>query len=60
MSCLTGPLKAVGVPLEQFVALTRIPIVLFFGDNIPGCRLPYQGRTIGVFDSRWRGCGATP
>jgi pimeloyl-ACP methyl ester carboxylesterase len=35
MPSLTGPLEAVGVPLEQFEALTKIPIVLYFGDNIP-------------------------
>ncbi len=35
MSSLTGPLEAVGVPLEQFMALTKIPIVIYFGDNIP-------------------------
>src|SRR6478752_8695026 len=35
MPCLTGPLEGVGVPLEQFMALTKIPIVLYFGDNIP-------------------------
>jgi len=35
MSSLTGPLEPVGVPLEQFMALTQIPIVIYFGDNIP-------------------------
>jgi hypothetical protein len=35
MPCLTGPLEGVGVPLERFMALTKIPIVLYFGDNIP-------------------------
>lgn len=30
-----GPFKAHEVPLEQFTALTRIPIVLYYGDNIP-------------------------
>ena len=30
-----GPLKANAVPLERFKALTRIPIVLYYGDNIP-------------------------
>jgi hypothetical protein len=28
-------LEAVGVPLEQFMQLTRIPIVIYYGDNIP-------------------------
>lgn len=30
-----GPFKAGEVPLEQFKALTRIPIVMYYGDNIP-------------------------
>lgn len=30
-----GALKANEVPLEQFTALTRIPIVIYYGDNIP-------------------------
>ncbi|HXD40605.1 MAG TPA: alpha/beta fold hydrolase [Ramlibacter sp.] len=28
-------LQAVGVPLSQFMALTRIPITVIYGDNIP-------------------------
>lgn len=35
MPSLTGPLEPVGVPLERFMALTKIPIVIYFGDNIP-------------------------
>ncbi len=30
-----GPLEAAGVPLSEFMKLTRIPIVIFYGDNIP-------------------------
>jgi hypothetical protein len=30
-----GTLQAAGVPLEQFMPLTRIPIVIDYGDNIP-------------------------
>lgn len=30
-----GPLQAGEVPLEQFKALTRMPIVIYYGDNIP-------------------------
>jgi hypothetical protein len=30
-----GTLQAAGVPLEQFMSLTRIPIVIYYGDNIP-------------------------
>ena len=35
MPSATGPLEAVGVPLAEFMALTRIPIVIYYGDNIP-------------------------
>ena len=30
-----GPLEAVGVPLSDFMLLTKIPIVIYYGDNIP-------------------------
>ncbi len=30
-----SPLRAGSVPLEKFKALTRIPIVIYYGDNIP-------------------------
>ena len=30
-----GPLEAIGVPLSEFVLLTKIPIIIFYGDNIP-------------------------
>jgi Alpha/beta hydrolase family len=43
MPCLTGPLEGVGVPLEQFMRLTKIPIVLYFGDNIPEEPSPVPG-----------------
>lgn len=35
MPSATGPLEGVGVPLSQFMNLTKIPIVVYFGDNIP-------------------------
>jgi hypothetical protein len=28
-------LQAVSVPLSEFMALTKIPIIIFYGDNIP-------------------------
>jgi len=31
-----GALQAVSVPLSEFMALTKIPIIIFYGDNIPG------------------------
>lgn len=30
-----GSLKAVGVPMADFMKLTKIPIVIYYGDNIP-------------------------
>jgi pimeloyl-ACP methyl ester carboxylesterase len=30
-----GPLEAAGVPLPEFMLLTKIPIVIYYGDNIP-------------------------
>jgi hypothetical protein len=35
MPSANGPLAAVGIPLSQFVQLTKIPIVIYYGDNIP-------------------------
>ena len=35
MSAATGTLEGVGVPLSEFMQLTKIPIVIYFGDNIP-------------------------
>lgn len=32
---LTGTLRGTGVPMEQFIKLTQIPIVLYFGDYVP-------------------------
>lgn len=35
MESAAGPLTAEGVPLADFMQLTNIPIVIFYGDNIP-------------------------
>lgn len=35
MPSSAGPLEAYGVPLETFKALTKIPVVIYYGDNIP-------------------------
>ncbi|HWO10373.1 MAG TPA: hypothetical protein VNN80_12865, partial [Polyangiaceae bacterium] len=43
MPSLTGPLEGVGVPLAQFMRLTKIPIVVYFGDNIPEEPSPVPG-----------------
>ena len=43
-----GALRGVPVPLEQFELLTRIPIVIYYGDNIP------QERTEEWNKDNWR------
>ena len=35
MSSAGGALEAISVPLPEFMALTKIPIIIFYGDNIP-------------------------
>lgn len=35
MPSSAGPLEAIGVPLPEFMKLTKIPIIIFYGDNIP-------------------------
>lgn len=35
MPSLTGTLKGEGIPLSQFMELTKKPIIMYFGDNIP-------------------------
>lgn len=38
-----GPLEAVGVPMEEFLKLTMIPIIIYYGDNIPSEPDPNPG-----------------
>lgn len=35
MPSSAGPLEAAAIPLSDFMALTKIPIVIYYGDNIP-------------------------
>jgi pimeloyl-ACP methyl ester carboxylesterase len=35
MPSSTGTLEGVGIPLSQFIELTKKPIVVYYGDNIP-------------------------
>lgn len=39
-----GTLGAMGVPLAEFLKLTRIPIVMFYGDFIPEQPTAYRGQ----------------
>lgn len=48
MPGLTGPLAGVAVPKEEFAKLTRIPIVVHYGDNIPQEPSKHFG------EDRWR------
>ena len=44
MPSSSGPLEAVGVHLSDFMKLTRIPIVIYYGDYIPGQPSPNPGQ----------------
>jgi hypothetical protein len=39
-----GTLEAVGMPLQEFMRLTKIPIVIYYGDNIPDKPNPNPGQ----------------
>lgn len=39
-----GPFEAVGVPLSEFRKLTKIPIIIFYGDYIPEKQIAYPGQ----------------
>jgi pimeloyl-ACP methyl ester carboxylesterase len=39
-----GTLEAVGVPMDEFMQLTKIPIVIYYGDFIPEDPNPNPGR----------------
>jgi len=48
MPSLTGDLTGVGIPMEDFMLLTEIPIVMYFGDYIP------EGVTDELGAENWR------
>ncbi len=39
----SGPLRAVGVSMEEFLKLTKIPVIIYYGDNIPAKPDPNPG-----------------
>lgn len=43
-----GQLEAVGVPLSEFMLLTKIPIIIYYGDNIPAEPSANAARTNGA------------
>ena len=44
MSSSGGTLTAVGVPMDEFIKLTKIPIVIYYGDFIPNKPNPNPGQ----------------
>lgn len=39
-----GTLKAVGIPMAEFMKLTKIPIIIYYGDNIPSKPMDNPGQ----------------
>jgi hypothetical protein len=39
----SGPVAAIGRPMDEFMKLTKIPIVIYYGDNIPAKPDPNPG-----------------
>jgi hypothetical protein len=44
VSMTGGTLTASGVPLSEFIKLTRIPIIIYYGDNIPDKQIANPGQ----------------
>jgi hypothetical protein len=44
MPSSAGPFAAVGVPLSEFMKLTKIPIIIFYGDYIPEKQIANPGQ----------------
>lgn len=38
-----GSMSAIGIPMSQFMWLTKIPIIIYYGDNIPETQSPNPG-----------------
>ena len=45
-ACSGDTLKDIGIPLEDFMKLTKIPIILYYGDNIPSAPTVSPGQDI--------------
>jgi hypothetical protein len=54
-----GPLEAVGIPLAEFMLLTKIPIVIYYGDFIPKEPTTNPGQDGWHARWRWLGNGGT-
>lgn len=44
MAYVGGSLQALGVPMEEFMQLTKIPIIIYYGDYIPDQPIQYPGQ----------------
>jgi Alpha/beta hydrolase family len=44
MPSSNGTLEPVPIPVEEFMALTRVPIIVYYGDNIPTVPTDIAGR----------------
>lgn len=44
MQSAGGTLQAASVPLSEFIALTKIPIIIYYGDNIPAKPIANPGQ----------------
>ena len=51
-----GTLAAVGVSLTDFMKLTKIPIVIYYGDNIPDKPIDSPGQDGWRHVLKWQGC----
>ncbi len=47
------------VPMSDFMPFTRIPIVIYYGDNIQTNRARIRDRNSGAPSAPWRGSGET-
>jgi len=54
-----GTLTAFGMPMSDFMKLTKIPIIIYYGDFIPEKPMDNPGQVDGGHALKWPGCGAT-
>jgi hypothetical protein len=52
--------EGVPVPMADFMALTKLPIIIFYGDFIPDKPPRCRRRTPGAAGWKWHGSGGTP
>ena len=57
MESSAGALHAIGVPKDEFLKLTRIPIIIYYGDYIPDKPDANPGVEVGAYVLKWRGNG---